>query len=75
MVLRRPLTPTSDRYSKLTMREGDVVDVSYMLWNKQDDKDDEGFVSVMNQEWLILNSATTMTAYVFGLAALALVSF
>ena len=40
VVLRRPLTPTSDRYSKLTMREGDVVDVSYMLWNKQDDKDD-----------------------------------
>ena len=57
-------------YSRLTLKNGASIDMSYMLYNKEDDKDDTGFAAVMNQKWIVMENSATLFGAVVGLTAL-----
>ena len=67
--------PTSDRFSRLTLKNGMGLRVSYMLYSKEDDKPDEGFVVALDQEWVVYEGASTLTAALLGISALMLAAF
>ena len=49
--------------------------VSYMLYSKEDDKPDEGFVVALDQTWYVYEGASTLGAALLGISTLILTAF
>lgn len=52
-----------------------ALGVSYMIYTKNDDEPDTDFSVSMNQEWIVLDGSTTLSAAFIGISALIYAAF
>ena len=77
--MARPFISTTDRYTLVGLEPDQKVKVSYMVWMDHDG-DEESFVSILDQEWLMMMpvkkaGASALYGAAMGVLALAMTAF